>query len=156
MESAKVTDTPMTETVPETLEALPTVSEANRTADSQMTDHTESATENLQPMMNVQPSTDGGVEEQKTQPADPEHWTPPPKRRPEDEFFDLKSIVPLRVEKITDDGSVEIIVVEEGSGNLVEDTDTVYYRHEHRFDNGQLVDLNETRRVDNKLVMNDD
>lgn len=55
-----------------------------------------------------------------------------------------------------EDGSVEIIVAEEGAGNPIESTDTVYYKHEHRFDNGQLVDLNETRRVENKLVMNDE
>jgi predicted ABC-class ATPase len=48
----------------------------------------------------------------------------------------MTTIVPLRTEKVYEDHSVEIIVVEEGSGNLVEDTDTVYYRHEHRFDNG--------------------
>ncbi len=57
---------------------------------------------------------------------------------------------------MTEDGSVEIIVVEEGTGNLIEETDTVYYRHEHRFDNGQLVDLNETRKVADKLLMNDE
>jgi hypothetical protein len=67
----------------------------------------------------------------------------------------MKSIVPLRTEKVNEDGSIEIIVVEEGSGNPVEETDTVYYRHETRFDNGQLVDLNETRKVADKLVMND-
>lgn len=68
----------------------------------------------------------------------------------------MTTIVPLRTEKVYEDHSVEIIVVEEGSGNLVEDTDTVYYRHEHRFDNGQLVDLNETRKVADKLIMNDE
>jgi FKBP-type peptidyl-prolyl cis-trans isomerase len=61
----------------------------------------------------------------------------------------------LRSEIVNEDGSVEIIVVEEGNGNIIEETDTVYYRHEHRFDNGQLVDLNETRKVADKLVMND-
>ena len=80
---------------------------------------------------------------------------PPAKRRPDDEFFDLKSIVPLRTERVNDDGSIEIIVVEEGFGNLIEATDTVYYKHEHRFDNGQLTDLNEPRKVENKLAMND-
>jgi len=87
--------------------------------------------------------------------VNPTEWVPPPKRRPDDEFFDLKTIVPLRIEKVNEDGSIEIIVVEEGTGSLIEETDTVYYRHEHRFDNGQLVDLNETRKVDAKLVMND-
>jgi hypothetical protein len=66
--------------------------------------------------------------------ADPAHWTAPPKRRPDDEFFDLKSVVPLRIEPVFD--QVEIIVVEEGAGGFVEGDDTVYYRHEHRFDNG--------------------
>ena len=44
--------------------------------------------------------------------------------------------MPLRTETVYDDGSVVIIVVEEGNGNVVEETDTVYYKHEHRFDNG--------------------
>jgi len=82
--------------------------------------------------MNVQ-SIQEDREENKNE---PEHWTPPPKRRPEDEFYDLKSIVPLRTEQVYDDDSVQIIVIEEGNGNLVESTDTVYYKHEHRFDNG--------------------
>jgi hypothetical protein len=121
-----------------------------------MTDLTEIATENLQPAMNVQPSTSAQVEEHKSEFVNPQEWVPPPKRRPDDEFFDLTTIVPLRTENVTEDGSVQIIVVEEGTGNLIEDTDTVYYRHEHRFDNGQLVDLNETRKVADKLMMNDD
>jgi hypothetical protein len=33
--------------------------------------------------------------------------------------------------------------------------DTVYYKHETRFDNGQLVDLDERRRVVDKFIMSD-
>lgn len=94
--------------------------------------------------------------EQKEAEGKTDEWVPQGKRRPDDEFFDMTTIVPLRTEIVNDDGSVEIIVVEEGNGNVIEETDTVYYRHEHRFDNGQLVDLNETRKVADKLVMNDE
>ena len=38
---------------------------------------------------------------------------------------------------------------------MIEKEDTVYYKHELRFDNGQLVDLTEIRKVPEKLVMND-
>jgi hypothetical protein len=37
----------------------------------------------------------------------------------------------------------------------VDGADTVYYTHATRFDNGQLVDLNETRKVADKFIMND-
>eukprot|EP00355_Strombidium_rassoulzadegani_P006948 CAMPEP_0168620602 /NCGR_PEP_ID=MMETSP0449_2-20121227/7233_1 /TAXON_ID=1082188 /ORGANISM="Strombidium rassoulzadegani, Strain ras09" /LENGTH=48 /DNA_ID= /DNA_START= /DNA_END= /DNA_ORIENTATION= len=33
--------------------------------------------------------------------------------------------------------------------------DTVYYTHETRYDNGQLVDFNEKRRVKEKFEMSD-
>ena len=49
----------------------------------------------------------------------------------------------------------KILTEEEGIGNFVNDDDTVYYKHETRFDNGQLVDLNETRKVADKFIMND-
>ena len=124
---------------------------------------TEISTENSFPKMNLQPGTDQGMDGQEEQKemegkdaeAKTGEWVPPGKRRPEDEFFDMTTISPLRSEIVNEDGSVEIIVVEEGNGNIIEETDTVYYRHEHRFDNGQLVDLNETRKVADKLVMND-
>jgi len=46
-------------------------------------------------------------------------------------------------------------VVTEGRGRLVDPADTVYYKHETRFDNGQLVDLSETRKVQDKFLMSD-
>jgi len=87
--------------------------------------------------------------------AQKENYVPAGSKRPPDEFYDLKMIVPLRTENVLEDGSIVKIVVEEGAGNVIDDTDTVYYKHETRFDNGQLVDLNETRKVGDKFVMND-
>jgi len=84
-----------------------------------------------------------------------ENFVPPEQRRPPDEFHDLTSIVPVRTENLTEDGSIVKLTVQEGSGNFSELTDTVYYKHETRFDNGQLVDLSETRKVADKFIMND-
>ena len=44
-----------------------------------------------------------------------DNWIPPSQRRPEDEFFDLESIVPIRVENV-DDESLQILTITEGSG----------------------------------------
>ena len=108
---------------------------------------TENLTENSKP----QP-----LEENKSE-DDPKHenWIPPEKRRPEDEFFDLKSVVVLREEDVLNDGTIIKLVVEEGKGASVDKEDIVYYMHETRFDNGQLVDLQEMRRVPQKFQMND-
>jgi len=48
-----------------------------------------------------------------------------------------------------------ILTLVEGVGAPVDPEDIVYYRHETRFDNGQLVDLSETRKVPEKFPMND-
>ena len=82
-------------------------------------------------------------------------WVPPERRRPADEFYDMSTIDPVKIENVEEDGSIQIITEVEGSGNFPEITDTVYYKHETRFDNGQLVDLNETRKVADLLQMND-
>jgi len=63
-------------------------------------------------------------------------WVPPELRRPEDEFFDLKSIKVLRAHDVYQDGSVTKLVLHEGSGCAPNVEDTVYYKHETRFDNG--------------------
>jgi len=68
-------------------------------------------------------------------------------RRPADEFFDLSTINAIRTEDLYGDGSVLILTEVEGRGSFAEDADTVQYKHETRFDNGQLVDLNEKRKV---------
>ena len=44
-----------------------------------------------------------------------DNWIPPSQRRPEDEFFNLKSIVPIRVENVNDE-SLQILTITEGSG----------------------------------------
>ena len=67
----------------------------------------------------------------------------------------MKTIKPIRIENIVEDGSIQILVEVEGIGNFVDGADTVYYTHATRFDNGQLVDLNETRKVADKFIMND-
>lgn len=63
-------------------------------------------------------------------------WVPPEKRRPDDEYFDLKSIVVVRTSDVQNDGSIIKLVIQEGVGAFVDPEDIVYYRHETRFDNG--------------------
>ena len=46
-------------------------------------------------------------------------------------------------------------VIEEGVGALADVEDIIYYKHETRFDNGQLVDLDERRKVADKFPLND-
>ena len=45
--------------------------------------------------------------------------------------------------------------MEEGKGNFITNTDDVYYKHETRFDNGQLVDFSEKRKALEKFEMKD-
>jgi len=52
-------------------------------------------------------------------------------------------------------GSIIVLTIQEGVGAPADLEDIVYYRHETRFDNGQLVDLQETRKVAEKFPMND-
>ena len=67
----------------------------------------------------------------------------------------MSTIKPIEELDLLGDGSILKIMEVAGSGNLVDEADTVYYKHETRFDNGQLVDLNETRKVADKFLMND-
>jgi hypothetical protein len=80
-------------------------------------------------------------------------------RRPDDEFVDLDELEILRREIVPtpnhEEGSIEKLVTIEGKGRPVDDTDKVLYMHETRFDNGQIVDLDERRRVLDKFSMND-
>lgn len=48
------------------------------------------------------------------------------------------------------------IITQQGQGSCVSAEDTVYYKHETRFDNGQLVDLGERRKVADKFIMSDE
>lgn len=79
-----------------------------------------------------------------------------PPRRPLDEFFDLKTVNPIRTQDVYANGSVLIHTEVEGTGSFAEDSDTVQYKHETRFDNGQLVDLNEKRKVADNFMMDDE
>ena len=47
----------------------------------------------------------------------------------------------MRNSDLTSDRSVVKLVITEGNGAFADPEDIVYYRHETRFDNGQLVDL---------------
>ena len=76
-------------------------------------------------------------------------------RKPEDEFFDLSSIEPLRSDQLMDDGSLEMMTTAEGHGSAPEPGDTIYYKHQTRFDNGLLVDFDERRKVVDKVVIDD-
>ena len=64
------------------------------------------------------------------------NWVPPELRVPDDEFFDLSSIVPIRTESHAEDDSLEVLITEEGTGSVPEAGDTVYYKHSTRFSNG--------------------
>jgi hypothetical protein len=56
---------------------------------------------------------------------------------------------------VSGDGSVVKFVLEKGVGAPACIEDTVYYKHETRYDNGQLVDLDERRKTFEKFPMND-
>jgi hypothetical protein len=45
--------------------------------------------------------------------------------------------------------------MEEGKGECIDEKDTVYYRHETRYDSGQLVDFSEKRKAIDKFDMGD-
>jgi len=79
------------------------------------------------------------------------NWVPPELRKPEDEFVDLTSISPLHT--VAFDSELELLTTVEGSGSLPEPGDTVYYKHSTRFDNGQLVNFDERRRVVDMVVI---
>ena len=116
-------------------------------------------------------------EEQKEAHREKSKWAgyvPPEKRRPTDEFFDLNTLATdcVRVEivgtdysvvkrvqykdfisqKVDKDAILKFVLIE-GSGTLAQNTDEVYFRHETRHDNGQLVDFCEKRKVDEKFDM---
>lgn len=76
-------------------------------------------------------------------------------RRPPDEFVKLDELEIIETTNITEDGSIVKMVESHGKGMLVDESDTVYYCHSTRFDNGQLVDIHETRRVPEKFMMSD-
>lgn len=114
------------------------------------------------------------TEEEKEAMRDKKKWdgyVPPASRRPPDEFFDLSTLKDaLRIEVLARDSSITLIsysqvrdpefadsiikyLLQEGKGTIVQNTDDVYYRHETRHDNGQLVDFSERRKVDEKFEM---
>jgi ribosome-associated protein YbcJ (S4-like RNA binding protein) len=56
---------------------------------------------------------------------------------------------------VTGDGGIMKFVIEEGKGDPITMVDDVYYRHETRFDNGQLVEIKERRKQIEKFAMGD-
>lgn len=106
-----------------------------------------------------------------------DNYIPPEKRRPPDEFFDLVTMrrEALAVYIVNKDSTLVLLregpadstlqdeplpegetikfVLAKGFGTLIKNTDDVYYKHETRHDNGQLVDFSERRKVDEKFEM---
>ncbi len=60
----------------------------------------------------------------------------------------------MRVETITPDGGVIKYIMQEGKGSLIENTDVIYYKHEIRYDSGQLVKFNLYRKVGDEFEIN--
>ncbi|CDW86323.1 peptidyl-prolyl cis-trans isomerase fkbp6-like [Stylonychia lemnae] len=83
------------------------------------------------------------------------NFVPTEQKRPIDEFFDLKSISPIREERIPENNEIVKYVIEDGKGSFIGLQDEVFYKHETRFDNGQLVDFSEKRNAIDKFVMSD-
>eukprot|EP00347_Sterkiella_histriomuscorum_P003944 403362337 len=83
------------------------------------------------------------------------NYVPTDQKRPIDEFYDLKSILTLREEVVTEDGGIVKYIVQEGKGSYIGLNDDVFYKHETRFDNGQLVDFAEKRNAIEKFQMGD-
>lgn len=82
-------------------------------------------------------------------------------KRPIDEFHDLTSIETECIEEPVDitqeqDGGIIKYLMKPSTSKFMrtcEEADIVYYTHETRFDNGQLVDFEEKRKVKEKFEM---
>ena len=81
------------------------------------------------------------------------NWIPPEQRRPDDEFICFDDLPVIATEQISD--SITKLILTRGSGSPPTLDDTVYYKHETRYDNGQLVNLDERRLVAQKFPMSD-
>ena len=88
-----------------------------------------------------------------------ENYVDPKDKRPDDEFFDLQMMQNEALEQVVyDGGAMTKIVIEPATfptHRIVQDSDFVYYIHETRYDNGQLVNLMERRRQVDKFEMSD-
>ena len=62
-------------------------------------------------------------------------------------------MAPIRTQSLAEDGSLEILTTVEGTGSFPEPGDTIYYKHQTRFDNGQLIYFDERRRVVEMFVI---
>lgn len=85
------------------------------------------------------------------------------KRGPSDEFYDLSLIEKECIDKVDlsedQDGGLIKYKIKEPTAlfeRRVEEADHVYYTHETRFDNGQLVDFDEKRKAKEKFEMADE
>lgn len=61
----------------------------------------------------------------------------------------------IRIEDVLQDGGVVKYVMEDGKGECIDEQDHVYYKHETRYDSGQLVDFSEKRKAKDKFDMGD-
>ena len=92
-----------------------------------------------------------------------ENYIPASEKRPLDEFFDLNSIKnecvegPIDITADKDGGLLKYVMKQSTSifPRNCESADSVYYTHETRFDNGQLVDFDEKRKAKEKFEMSD-
>lgn len=101
----------------------------------------------MEPPSTIVPDVVVADEGQQPPPIEHPNWIPPELRKPEDEFFDLTSIEPLHMQVICPEGGLEMLTIVEGSGSHPEPGDVVYYKHQTRFSNGQLVEFDERRKV---------
>jgi hypothetical protein len=80
-------------------------------------------------------------------------------KRPLDEFFDVKSIeseyIPVDISDEKDGEFLKYVITQTTSktNRFCETNDIVYYIHETRYGNGQLVDFDERRKVTDKYEM---
>jgi hypothetical protein len=92
-----------------------------------------------------------------------ENYVPASEKRPLDEFFDLSTIPnecvegPIDITADQDGGLMKFVMKHPTSifKRNCESEDSVYYTHETRFDNGQLVDFDEKRKAKEKFEMSD-
>lgn len=90
---------------------------------------------NSPPSTTLPPTSQFASEEEKVS-SQWKFYIPTDQKRPEDEYVDFLTLPLKRQVPITEDEGILKMVLEEGSGQLIEATDEVLYKHETRFDTG--------------------
>jgi hypothetical protein len=67
----------------------------------------------------------------------------------------LTSLSHIPSVEVTSDQGIFKQIVQEGKGDFIGEKDEVFYKHESRFDKGQLVDITEKRKAIDKFMMGD-